>query len=60
MTTQEALASYLGRPPTAEETAMFEDQRTRIEFGVIYNPLWSAQETATGLAARDPSGACAE
>jgi hypothetical protein len=54
MSKYEALVSYLGRPPTAEERAIFDDQRTRIEFGVLYHPLWEETETMTGLAIRNP------
>ncbi|RJE78675.1 hypothetical protein [Paracoccus sp. JM45] len=54
MSKYEALVSYLGRPPTVEERAIFDDQRTRIEFGVLYHPLWEETETMTGLAIRNP------
>ncbi|WP_022706137.1 MULTISPECIES: hypothetical protein [Paracoccus] len=54
MTTTDALETYLGRSPTPEELAIFQDQRTRIEFGVIYHPLLRDDDAATGLNERDP------
>ncbi|GAA4228435.1 hypothetical protein GGQ68_003483 [Sagittula marina] len=53
-TQHDALRAYLGRSPTDEERAIFEDQRTRVEFGVMSHPLWDERETRTGLAARAP------